>query len=74
MKCHRCGSIMAYERFYAPHDHFSGWRCILCGEIIDPVILQNRQTKMNSKSRGRGREGPDDHWVSEPDTDIVGIN
>jgi len=22
---------------------FSGWRCILCGEILDPVISANRQ-------------------------------
>jgi len=44
MKCHRCGSVMVYERFYGPHEHFSGWRCVLCGEIIDQVILENRQT------------------------------
>ena len=43
MKCHRCGSVMVYEKFYGPHEHFSGWRCILCGEIIDQVILENRK-------------------------------
>ena len=21
---------------------FTGWRCISCGEILDPIILQNR--------------------------------
>lgn len=21
---------------------FTGWRCIICGEILDPIILQNR--------------------------------
>ena len=39
MKCHRCGSVMVYERFYGSDGHFLGWRCIQCGEIIDEVIL-----------------------------------
>jgi len=56
MKCRRCGSIMVYERFYGPHEHFSGWRCILCGEIIDQVILENRQTKPVRHNRERRRE------------------
>ena len=34
MKCHRCGSVMVYERFYGPEEHFLGWRCIQCGEIL----------------------------------------
>jgi hypothetical protein len=21
---------------------FTGWRCLICGEILDPIILQNR--------------------------------
>jgi hypothetical protein len=33
---------MFYEKFYGPHEHFWGWRCIFCGEIIDQVILENR--------------------------------
>jgi len=42
MRCHRCKGIMSYEIFYGPHEHFWGWRCLRCGEIIDPVILENR--------------------------------
>jgi hypothetical protein len=56
MKCHRCGSAMVYERFYGPAEHFSGWRCVLCGEIIDQVILENRQTKTGTQNRERRRE------------------
>jgi len=56
MKCHRCGSVMVYERFYGSGEHFLGWRCILCGEIIDEVILENRQTKIGRQNRGRMRE------------------
>jgi hypothetical protein len=47
---------MVYERFYGPDEHFFGWRCILCGEIIDQVILENRQGKMGGQNRGRRRE------------------
>jgi hypothetical protein len=56
MKCHRCGSMMVYERFYGPHEHFVGWRCILCGEIIDQVILKNRHAGSNGENRDRRRK------------------
>jgi hypothetical protein len=23
--------------------HFAGWRCLACGEVLDPVILANRR-------------------------------
>jgi len=42
MKCPRCSGVMAYEKFYGPHEQFFGWRCIYCGEIVDQVILENR--------------------------------
>jgi hypothetical protein len=44
MKCHRCGGIMVFEKFYVLGENFSGWKCIFCGEIVDQVILENRQT------------------------------
>jgi hypothetical protein len=56
MKCHRCGSVMVYERFYSIDEHFLGWRCISCGEIIDQVILENRQTKADRQIKGRRSE------------------
>lgn len=42
MMCLRCGGVMVYEKFYSREDNFLGWRCIFCGEIIDPLILENR--------------------------------
>jgi hypothetical protein len=43
MECDRCGRAMAYEQFFGDQDLFWGWRCIFCGEIVDDVILENRQ-------------------------------
>jgi len=42
---------MVYEKFYGYYENFSGWRCVLCGEILDQVILENRQ------ERGTRRDG-----------------
>ena len=43
-KCHRCEGVMVYQKFYGPHEHFWGWRCISCGEIVDRIILENRNS------------------------------
>jgi len=56
MKCHRWGSVMVYERFYGLDGQFSGWRCVFCGEIIDQVIVENRQTGIGRQTRERRRE------------------
>jgi uncharacterized OB-fold protein len=39
---------MSPERFsdfcdQAGQYHFRGWRCLSCGEVLDPVILANRR-------------------------------
>jgi hypothetical protein len=50
MDCPRCNGEMAYEVFQDMQDDtgnlfFHGWRCILCGEILDPVIVSNRKSR-----------------------------
>ena len=45
MKCNRCNGSMIYEKFYGDGGTFFGWRCVVCGEIIDQVILKNRYGK-----------------------------
>jgi hypothetical protein len=42
-RCIRCGGAMAYEIFYGSNESFWGFKCVICGEIVDPVILQDRQ-------------------------------
>ena len=51
MRCHRCGSIMAYEKFYGLQGGFWGWRCVCCGEIIDATILENRSCSIAGRIR-----------------------
>jgi len=33
---------MGLEKFYGPNYTFFGYHCLLCGDILDPVILLNR--------------------------------
>lgn len=35
--------------------NFTGWRCIICGEILDPVIVTNRESRP-SPLLGRARK------------------
>jgi hypothetical protein len=35
---------MVQEKFYGSQEHFLGWKCIYCGEIIDYLILKNRRS------------------------------
>lgn len=39
--CHRCGGLMVQERVFEIGSF--DWRCVSCGERIDPVILAHRQ-------------------------------
>ena len=40
--CQRCGGRMIFEKFYDVSNIFFGWHCVICGEILDPVILLHR--------------------------------
>jgi hypothetical protein len=42
INCHRCNGRMAFEKFYGEENIFFGWHCVMCGEILDPVILLHR--------------------------------
>ena len=43
VKCLRCRGAMIHDKFYGAHEHYWGWKCLICGEIVDPIILENRQ-------------------------------
>lgn len=47
MNCQRCHGLMVEERFEdlrsdPHHISFRGWRCVCCGDIVDPVIIRHR--------------------------------
>jgi hypothetical protein len=42
-KCLRCRGVMIHDKFYGSQGQFQGWKCLICGEIVDPVVLENRQ-------------------------------
>ncbi len=42
VNCQRCGGRMIFEKFYDVSNIFFGWHCVICGEILDPVILLHR--------------------------------
>ena len=42
IRCQRCGGRMIAEKFYDVNNVFWGWHCVICGEILDPVILLHR--------------------------------
>jgi len=66
MKCPKCNGDMNFEEFMyggggeTPWS-YEGWRCVYCGEIVDPLILLNREaSKMREEekvtpSAGRGK-------------------
>jgi hypothetical protein len=53
-RCPRCNGAMVYERFQDLLDLFFAWRCLNCGEIVDPVVAQNREPEKRYKKRAAG--------------------
>jgi len=56
MKCPKCGGWMEFEEFTNSASEgmawsFEGWRCLYCGEVIDPMILLNRQASKSDSDR-----------------------
>lgn len=47
--CHRCGGLMVSEPVHelASYD----WRCVSCGERLDPVILAHRRQSSSELDR-----------------------
>jgi late competence protein required for DNA uptake (superfamily II DNA/RNA helicase) len=40
--CQRCHGRMAFEKFYGQNGSFFGWHCVMCGDVLDPLILLHR--------------------------------
>jgi hypothetical protein len=54
MKCQKCGGWMSFEHFLHTENEgipwsYEGWRCVYCGEVVDPLILLNRKRSISKK-------------------------
>lgn len=56
MQCSRCQGLMVVNRMQesSSSDAVVGWRCLLCGESVDPGIEANRGSPLPS-ARARAR-------------------
>lgn len=55
MDCRRCGGLMVGDWFLDINDEagrmkFDGLRCLICGEIVDSLILENRQKQLETSA------------------------
>ncbi len=58
MNCPRCTGNMVTEVFEDMKDdtgriNFHGYRCLICGEILDSVIMANRENRPHMQARNR---------------------
>lgn len=63
MQCKRCHGRMVTDYFIDMENSgdlwMPGWRCLVCGEVVDPLILKHRlaQTKSPEIVEARTRQG-----------------
>ena len=53
MKCTRCQGLMVLDKIYDPDGqflHIDVWRCLNCGETLDPTIVQARKEKKEKEN------------------------
>lgn len=63
MTCQRCDGLMVRERYDdlelgSAGYEISGWRCLNCGAITDPVIATNRRHASAFSEKTQGHGGP----------------
>lgn len=51
VRCSRCTGLMVLEQGFDSmlgnsEADVSIWRCVQCGEVIDPIILKNRRSQL----------------------------
>ena len=84
MTCLRCDGLMVHEKFedldglWSSDHEFTGWRCLNCGAIVDPVIAAHKRitspplarvdrytaVRVHASPRREGRRGAD-HRTTE---------
>ena len=51
MHCPRCRGLLVQDVFYdllddTGHLRFNGWRCVCCGNVLDPLSVRNQRVGM----------------------------
>lgn len=53
-RCHRCGGLMVSEEVFELGSF--DWRCVSCGQRVDPVILAHREAHRLNRFAGEEAE------------------
>jgi hypothetical protein len=61
MQCTRCDGLMVTDNLVDMEESsipmwMKGWRCVSCGNIVDPLILRHRMIQQAGASRLLGKE------------------
>lgn len=56
-RCDRCGGLLVWEEFEEGAGLAEGWRCVICGERLDPIIVKNRMEQAGKRGRGGNPSG-----------------
>lgn len=58
MECKRCHGLMMFERFRDGEESiiFQKFRCVSCGDLIDDIILKNREISFKMMAKGQSQE------------------
>lgn len=56
MDCPRCNGLMVVDHFIDMEDDsgqlwMRGWRCAICGEVMDPTIYKHRMIQSTMRDR-----------------------
>ncbi len=56
MNCQRCNGLMVVDHFIDMEDDsghlwMRGWRCVTCGEVVDPKIYRHRLIQSSLRHR-----------------------
>jgi len=58
MECQRCHGIMIEERIFTRDGGTPMVRCIHCGDLVDTVVISNRNRSAAHFPKGRERRDP----------------
>jgi hypothetical protein len=48
--------MMIHEEFFGSNGTFFSWRCLICGEVVDQMIIENRDHQSHGGGVGQKRQ------------------